>query len=121
MNNNKRVFIIEHDRVTGLDIQRQLENNGYSVRRPVSFIDTEKIIGKYTPDLVITDSGIQLQNNFESEKKYFGMHQLPIICTGTITKEEEIKASKGIKIIGTFSKPFDSKKIAALADKYFSK
>lgn len=49
------------------------------------------------------------------------MGPLPIICTETITNGEEIKMPEGIKIIGVFSKPFDSKKIAALVDKYFTK
>ena len=118
MNNDKRVFIIEHDRIIGLELQQQLEQNGYTVHRPLSLVDTEAIIVKDTPDLIIADSAIQQQNSFERIKKYFSKHQLPVICIGTVT-EEALKECEGINIIGTFSKPFDSKDILALVDKHF--
>ncbi len=118
MNNDKRVFIIEHERIMGLELQQQLEQNGYSVHRPLSLVDTEAIIVKDTPDLIIADSDIQQQNGFERIKKYFGKHQLPVICIGTVTKEA-LKECEGINIIGAFSKPFDSKDILELVDKHF--
>mgnify|MGYP001618482250 FL=1 len=116
--NHKKLFIIEHERLIGLDLQLQLEKNGYTVSRPLSLVDSEVIISKDKPDLIIADSAIQQQDNFERLKKLFIRHQLPIICIGTVTNEQ-MKACDGINIIGTFTKPFDSKKIARFVDNYF--
>ena len=116
--NNKKVFIIEHERLIGLDLQTALENNGYKVFRPLSLVDTETIFSNDTPDLIIADSAIQRQDNFARVKKLFSRQQLPIICIGTVTKEA-MKECEGINIIATFSKPFDSKKVARFVDNYF--
>lgn len=116
--NNKRIFIIEPDRLAGLGLQRELENNGYIVHRPLSLVDTEVIIEYEMPDLIIANSNIQQQKGFERIKKYFSRHQLPVFCTGCVTNEA-LKNFEGINIIGTFSKPVDSKKIVALVNKYF--
>lgn len=118
MMNDKKVCIIENERLIGLDLQTQLEKNGYSVFRPLSLVDTEVIIGQDTPDLIIADSEIQQHDNFQRVKKLFGRQHLPIICIGTVT-QEAMKECEGINIIGTFTKPFDSKKIARFVDNYF--
>ena len=118
MSNDKKVFIIEHERLIGLDLQLQLEKNGYTVSRPLSLVDSEVIISKDKPDLIIADSAIQQQDNFARVKKLFSRQQLPIICIGTVTSEQ-MKACDGINIIGTFTKPFDSKKIVRFVDNYF--
>jgi len=118
MKKDKRVFIIEHERLIGLDLQTALEKNGYTVSRPLSLVDSEVFLSEDTPDLIIADSDIQRQDNFERVKKLFGRQQLPVICIGTVTSEQ-MKACDGINIIGTFSKPFDSKKIARFVDNYF--
>jgi len=114
---DKKVFIIEHERLIGLDIQLQLEKNGCIVYRPLSLIDMEVIILKDTPDLIIADINIQQQDNFKRVKKIFSRHELPIIYIGTINKSAA--QDSGLNIIGTFSKPFDSKKIACFVDNYF--
>ncbi|HLD38398.1 MAG TPA: response regulator [Candidatus Nanoarchaeia archaeon] len=114
---DKKVFIIEHNRLVGLDIQLQLEKNGCTVFRPLSIVDAEVIIRKDAPDLIIADTDIQQQDNFERVKKLFSRRELPIIYIGTIN---EITAQDSkLNIIGTFSKPFDSKKIACFVDNYF--
>ena len=59
MKNNKRIFIIDHERIVGLDLQLQLKKNGYSVHRPISLIDTENILSEEVPDFVIADTDIK--------------------------------------------------------------
>ena len=113
---DKKVFIIERERLIGLDLQLQLEKNGCTVFRPLSLVDTEVIILKDTPDLIIADINIQQQDNFKRVKNFFSRHKLPIIhieTTESATQDSELN------IIGTFSKPFDSKKIACFVDNYF--
>jgi len=119
MKKDKLVFIIEHERLIGLDLQTALENNGYKVFRPLSLVDTETVFSNHTPDLIIADSARQRQDNFARVKKLFRSQQLPIICIGTVTKEA-MKECEGINIIGTFTKPFDSKKIVRFVDKFFN-
>ena len=117
-NKDKKVFIIEHERLIGLDIQLQLEKNGCTVFRPLSLVDTEIIIKKDIPNLIIADTDIQQQDNFKRIKKLFIRHKLPIIYIGTIN---EITAQdSGLNVIGTFSKPFDSQKIACFVDNFFN-
>ena len=118
MKKEKKVFIIEHERLVGLDLQLQLEKNGCIVYRPLSLVDTEIIIGKDTPDIIIADINMQEQDNFERVKKLFSRHKLPIIYIGTT---ESIMQDSELNIIGTFSKPFDSKKIACFVDNFFNK
>ena len=117
MNKYKKVFIIEHERLIGLDIQLQLEKNGCIVYRPLSLIDMEVIILKDTPDLIIADINIQQQDNFKRVKKISAGPNLLIISFGKIIKSAA--QDSGLNIIGTFSKPFDSKKIACFVDNYF--
>lgn len=118
MSKDKLVFIIEQERLIGLDLQLQLEQNGYTVFRPLSLVDTETIIRHDTPDLIIANASIQRQDNFSRIKKYFGRQQLPIIfISGQLS--DNLTADKKLNIIGTFSKPFDSKEIVALVDNHF--
>jgi len=80
-------------------------------------VDIEVIIKKDTPNLIIADTDIQQQDNFKRIKKLFSRHKLPIIYIGTT---ESIMQDSELNIIGTFSKPFDSKKIACFVDNFFN-
>ena len=82
-------------------------------------MDIEVIIKKDTSNLIIADTGIQQQDNFKRVKKLFSRHKLPIIYIGTI--DENVTQDSELNIIGTFSKPFDSKKIARFVDNFFNK
>ncbi len=121
MKNEKKVLIIEPERIIGLELQRQIEKEGFSVQRPISLEDAEAIITKDTPDLIVADTIIKKQSLFEKIKKQLKKFKLPFIWTGTITKEDETKENDGINVIGTFPKPFDSSKIVARIVNYFKK
>ncbi len=118
MSKGKRVFIIEQERIIGLDLQQQLIDSGYTVHRPISLIETETIFRNNMPDFIIADTEIQQQSGFVKIKKQLGKLQVPIICIGIVTKET-LKECDGINIIGTFSKPFESKAIITLINKHF--
>ena len=119
MKNDKNILIIEPERIAGLELQQQLEKKGFSVTRPISLIDAEAIIENKKPDLVIADTDIKKQLPFARIKKYVNKLKLPFIWIGTLTNKEIKKESKGINVIGTFPKPFDSKKVVALIINYF--
>jgi len=117
MKNDKNILIIEPERIAGLELQLQLEKNGFSVSRPISLVDTEAIIDKHIPDLIIADTDIKKQSLFERIMQYLSKFKLPFIWIGTLTNKED----NGMSVIGTYSKPFDSKKIVAFIVKYFNK
>ena len=120
MKKDKNILIIEPERITGLDLQKQLENNGYTVHRPKTFIDAEPVLGKDSPDLIITSRDFKKQDNIInlvriiSEKNF-----IPIICIGKLLQGQESKVCEELNIIGTFTKPFDSSAIVELVDKHF--
>lgn len=120
MKNHKQILIIEQDRVVGLDLQLQLKKNGFSVDRPISIDDAEISISQNKPDLIIADTNIKKQNIFERIKINLKKFQRPMIWIGTITNKETAKCSKGINLIGVFSKPFECANIVKLIVKYFN-
>ena len=121
MKKDKNILILEPERIAGLELQIQLEKKGFTVSRPISLVDAEVVIAKDKPDFVIADTDIKTQSLFERIKKYLKKFQLPFIWIGTLTNNEVPKESDGINTIGTFSKPFDSKKVVALIVNYFNK
>jgi DNA-binding NtrC family response regulator len=121
MKNDKNILIIEPDRIAGLELQLQLEKKGFAVQRPISLVDTEAIIAREMPDLVVADTIIAEQTFFERIKKYLRKFHTPFIWVGTFVKREKIIQSEDVNLIGTFSKPFDSSKIVARIVKYFNK
>lgn len=121
MKNDKQILIIEPDRLVGLDLQLQLEKKGFSAIRPISLVDTEVILSKNKPDLIIADTSIKKQNIFSRVKKYLIKYQLPFIWIGALKNKKAEKKRGGINVIGVFSKPFDGSKIVALIVSYFNK
>lgn len=121
MRNDKNILIIEPQRIAGLELQHQLEKEGFSVSRPISLVDTEAIIAIHKPDLVVANISIKKQHLFEQVKKYFKKLQLPLIWIGALTTNEAVKENDELNVIGTFSKPFDGKQIVTLIVGYFKK
>jgi DNA-binding NtrC family response regulator len=121
MKNDKKVLILEPERIAGLELQQQLEKKGFSVKRPISLVDAEVVVAKDKPDLVIADTDIKQQSIFERMKKHLKKFKLPFIWIGSFTKKEAKEEGKKTNIIGVFAKPFDSKKIVALIISYFNK
>ena len=121
MKNDKNILIIESERIAGLELQQQFEKEGFSVSRPISLFDTEAIIAIHKPDFVVANISIKKQYLFEQVKKYFKKLQLPLIWIGTLTNKDVSQENDGLNVIGTFSKPFDGKKIVALIVSYFHK
>ncbi|MBI2056803.1 hypothetical protein HYT91_00950 [Candidatus Pacearchaeota archaeon] len=121
MDTNGHILIIETDQITGLDLQLQLKREGFNISKATKLTDIKDIFERGRPNLIIASTDIKNnQNDFEKLKKLFIKYNLPIIHTSTeptkrITKEPELK------IIGVFSKPFDSKKIARFVDNFFNK
>src|ERR1035437_9776964 len=114
MKNDKNILIIKSERIAGLELQQQFEKEGFSVSRPISLFDTEAIIAIHKPDFVVANISIKKQYLFEQVKKYFKKLQLPLIWIGTLTNKDVSQENDGLNVIGTFSKPFDGKKIVAL-------
>lgn len=121
MKNDKQILIIEPERIVGLELQQQLEKEGFSVQRPTSLVDTEAIIVNDKPDLIIADTKIKEDTFFERIKKYLKQLQLPFIWISTLTEKETKQDKNGINVIGFFSKPFDSIKVVARIVNHFKR
>ena len=121
MKNDKNILILESTRIAGLELQQELEKEGFSVSRPISLVDTEAIVAIHKPDLVVANISIKKQYLFEQVKQYFKKLQLPLIWIGTLTNKDASQENDGLNVIGIFSKPFDGKKIVALIVSYFHK
>lgn len=109
MKNDKKILIIERDRLLGLDIQQQLLKNNFTVIRPLSVENIAEIMSNENPDLVIADTDMNDESVFKKIKTKLKKIQLPFIWITTLNKEEAIKNSEGINLIKIFFKPFNSK------------
>lgn len=115
------ILIIETDQITGLDLQIQLNGKGFNISKAIKLTDIKDIVDKDRPDLIIASTDIKKnKEDFEKLKKLFIEYNLPIIyistnLTNRIMKEPELK------IIGTFSKPFNTMDIIKFVNKYFEK
>ena len=115
------ILIIETDQITGLDLQIQLKGKGFDISRATRLTDIKDIVDRNRPDLIIASTDIKNnQDDFDKLKKIFIKYNLPIIYISInpinrITKEPELK------IIGAFSKPFNTLDIIKFVNKYFEK
>jgi len=121
MKNDKKILILERDRLLGLDIQQQLIKNNFTVIRPLSVENTAEIISNENPDLVIADTDMNDESVFKKIKKQLKKIQLPFIWITSLTKEEAMKNSEGLNLIKIFFKPFNSKSVVAFITNYFKK
>jgi len=121
MKNDKKILILERDRLLGLDIQQQLIKNNFTVIRPLSVENTAEIISNENPDLVIADTDMNDESVFKKIKKQLKKIQLPFIWITSLTKEEAMKNGEGINLIKIFFKTFNSKSFVAFITNYFKK
>lgn len=119
--NTKKILIIEQDGLVALDLKRELEKEDFTVKRANSMIASEIIITNGNKNLVIANTDVQTQPFFDKIKILLKKCQLPLIWIGTLSKKEAMKESEGINVIGTFSKPFQSKDVVSFIVNYFNK
>lgn len=118
--NNKKILIIEQDGLVALDLKRELEKENFTVKRANSMVASEIIIANGSKNLVIANTDVQTQPFFDKIKNLLRKCQLPLIWIGTLSKKEAMKESEGINVIGTFSKPFQSKDVVSFIVNYFN-
>lgn len=121
MNEPKKILIIEQDGLVALDLRRELEKEDFTVKRATSMIVSEIIIANGNKSLVIANTDVQTQPFFDKIKNLLKKCQLPLIWIGTLSKNEAMKDSEGINVIGTFSMPFKSKDVVSFIVNYFNK
>ena len=116
----KKVFIIEQDRITSLDLKNKLENAGYSADHVTSFVDTRFSMENNVPDLVVAYSDMRQMKGFDTFRSVFVENKTPIICIGTKSDFETQVVCKELNIVGMFMKPFDSRDLIAFAENYLA-
>ncbi|MES2140353.1 MAG: hypothetical protein V4511_11665 [Bacteroidota bacterium] len=115
-----KIFIIEPERIIGLELQLQLEKNGYSVFQSHSLVDIETFEDCFAANLIIVDTDKEWAYNQEQIKKILDRTNLSVICISTDQQKIKEKEYNGLNIIGAFLKPFDSKEIVTLVDNHCS-
>ena len=121
MSESKKILIIEQDGLVALDLKRELEKREFTVKTANSIVASEIIIASGNNNLVIANTDVQTQPFFDKIKNLLKKCQLPLIWIGTLSKNEAMKDSDGINVIGTFSMPFKSKDIVSFIVNYFNK
>lgn len=120
MSRKKIIFIIEYERIIGLDLKNHIEKLGNIICEQYNLIDAKTLEQQKILDLIIADTSIQQQPDFKAIKDFLVKSQLPVVCIGTSIDEQTTKDCQSINIIGTFSKPFNTDKIIKLIDQYFN-
>lgn len=113
-----KIFIIEPERIIGLELQLQLEKNGYSVFQSHSLVDIKTFEDCFAANLIIIDIDKEWADNHEQIKKILSRTNLSVICISTNQQKMKEKEYNGRHILGVFLKPFDSKEIVTLVDSH---
>lgn len=116
-NSTIHILIIEQESIIRLDLQKELERDGYTVRCAASLENIIQTIIVYKPQLIIADTPpdvtyLQMLRNTWPE------YSFPIICTGTHCSGRIIKEAD-LNILEHFQKPFDPSEIRSAINNYF--
>jgi len=110
-NTNKQILILEQDGILWLDIQKKLENSGYTINRGISIMESN------LPCLVICDTDTPQKNELEKLKNNCRKNEIPIIYICSEVNDKMIKEREK-NVIGIFKKPFNSNTISELVNEH---
>jgi len=113
------VFIMEPERIVGLQLQLELESNGFSVFQSNTFNQPEEFKDKHKVKVIIINIDKVDASNFIDMKKRFCFEEVSVI--GISSGMHAIKEHEGVPLAETFLKPFDSKEIVSFVEKHFKK
>lgn len=113
------IFIMEPERIVGLELQLELENNGFSVFQSHNFKLTGEIKNKDQVKVIIVDIDKVGLTDFTDMTKHFCPSKVSYI--GISSGTHAIKEYEGVQLAETFMKPFDSKEIVSFVEKCFHK
>lgn len=116
-NSTIHILIIEGESIVSLDLQKELQKNGYTVKCAGSLENILQTIIVYKPQLIIADT-LPDATYLRMIKNAWPEYEFPIICTGTHFPTEIIKEEK-VKIVQHFQKPFDTTEVLTTINNYF--
>lgn len=116
---SKKIFIVEKDCITSLDLKKKLENSGYLTTNISSFVNNGFSMKNNFPDLVVAFSDLRQMPGFDTVRAELIENKTPIICIGTLSNDETQVVCKELNIIGMYRKPFDSRDLIDFTKKYF--
>jgi PAS domain S-box-containing protein/putative nucleotidyltransferase with HDIG domain len=109
--NDRRILIVEDERIVALDIKSRLVLQGYSVCDLVhTGSDAIRVAGEMRPDLVLMD--IMLENGMdgiEAAEQIRLKYDIPVIFLSAYSDELTIQRAKITEPYGYLLKPFDGK------------
>ena len=109
------ILIVEPERIIGLELQKALERNGYSVVQSHTTKLFEEFADKQKVKVVIVNVDKAKIDYYMDLKKHFCPKQVSFISISS--GSNVIKEREGVKFSETFFKPFDAKTIVSYVDK----
>ena len=111
------ILIIDQESIVRLDLQKELERDGYTVRCAASLENIIQTIIVYKPRLIIADTPPDVMY-LRMLKATWPEYSFPIIWTGTHCSGRIIKEAD-LNIVEHFQKPFHPSEVRSAINNYF--
>ena len=112
---NKRIMIVEDEWVVAEDIQRSLQNLGYSISSVVaSGEDTFQKVKEDRPDLVLMDIILQGEmDGIEAAKQIRSRFNIPVVYLTAYADKMVLERAKTTEPFGYLIKPYEERELYA--------
>ncbi|MBW2135152.1 MAG: response regulator [Deltaproteobacteria bacterium] len=109
----KRILIVEDERIIAEDLQRTLENLGYSVAAIVpSGEEAVEIAATHNPDLVLMDIVLSGEmDGIAAAEQIRSCFKIPVVFLTAYGDEQTLKRAKLTEPFGYILKPFDNREL----------
>jgi len=108
-----RIFIVEDDAITGLELEYQLKALGYSIAGSVSSgKEAIQLVGELKPDLVLMD--IKLQGDMDGIKtaeQIRDHYDVPVVYLTAYAEDDVLHRAKITGPYGYLMKPFETREL----------
>ena len=110
---NKKIMIVEDEKIVALDIKGSLEHFGYSVPCMAdSGEDAIKFIDQCRPDLILMDIVLKGKiDGIEAAKTIHDNYGIPVIYLTAYSDERTLQRAKLTEPFGHILKPFDEREL----------
>jgi len=110
---NKKIMIVEDERIVARDIQQGLENQGFSISAIVS--SGEEAVNRAeedNPDLILMDIRLKgSMDGIEAANQIRQRHDIPVIYLTAFANDETLARAKITEPFGYILKPFSEKEL----------
>lgn len=125
-NNNKKILLVEDDKISRLYASKVLENNGYKITTATNGLEAIQYSANSTHDLILMDvsmpemDGLDATKAIRKNEKATGK-RTPVIALTAFTQAEDRRICLDSGMDDYLTKPIDQKKLLNILDKYIGK